>query len=346
MTELSNQERRQLREAILSAYPSPGDLDIFVSEELDKNLAAIAGGSNLKETAFNLVKWATAKGYIDNLILALAKDTSNPYVQSFCSRALPTYLRLNSANSALTSLPLATLQTDWGIETSEEALQAFFPRQFSFEADVGELQRGLSLADSVCKVTFSDRSPQACGTGVLIAPDLLLTNYHVFSLAAEADLTAIAKSAKFQFGDVSKLGKADRQPPRTAAENAIACFSPIEQLDYVLLHLKPNADAEAKPVPFDATAMLSPGEPLNLLQHPEGEQMKVSLSNNGIVKTKAERGLLLYVNRTMGGSSGSPCFNEEWKLVALHHKELVTSFGSVREGILLSAIYPQIAPFL
>ena len=93
---------------------------------------------------------------------------------------------------------------------------------------------------------------------------------------------------------------------------------------------------------YDATAQLIPSSPLNILQHPEGEQMKVSLSNNGVVKTNEARGLVLYVNATKPGSSGSPCFNQDWQLVALHHKGLKTSFGSVREGILFSAIYQDI----
>jgi endonuclease G, mitochondrial len=82
--------------------------------------------------------------------------------------------------------------------------------------------------------------------------------------------------------------------------------------------------------------------PLNILQHPEGTALKVSLSNNGVVKTNEQKGLVLYVNPTKKGSSGSPCFDNDWKLVALHHKSLQTSFGSVREGILFSAIHRHI----
>jgi endonuclease G, mitochondrial len=353
MLQLNNEDRKQLREAILSAYPSPSSLEIFVSEELDHNLAAIASSNNLAQTAFDLIKWAIARGYLDNLVLALSKDGHNPRIQRFCSRVLPQYLQLNdqgtAASLALSAVPENCAENwpaDWGIEVSSEEFQAFLPKQYSFEADVGELQRGLALADSVCKITFLER-PDACGTGVLIASDLVLTNYHVLSLEAGADLSAIAPSIRFQFGEVSKLGQSKPQPPIAAVkDNGIVCASPIHELDYVLLRIEPNPSAPMRPVPFDATSTLMPHSSVHILQHPEGEQMKVSLSHNGIVKTQDSRGLVLYVNRTMGGSSGSPCFNQQWKLVALHHKELATSFGSVREGILFSAIYPQIASFL
>jgi endonuclease G, mitochondrial len=96
---------------------------------------------------------------------------------------------------------------------------------------------------------------------------------------------------------------------------------------------------------LNITNQLLPQSPLNILQHPEGGEMKISLSNNGVVKINKEKGLILYANQTKGGSSGSPCFDSDWKLVALHHKAMQTSFGSIREGILFSAIHRHIKEF-
>jgi len=73
--------------------------------------------------------------------------------------------------------------------------------------------------------------------------------------------------------------------------------------------------------------------------------MKLSISCDGITGVYADRGLVQYVNKTSGGSSGSPCFNENWHLVALHHAQRAKSFGSIREGILFSSIYPEIKPY-
>jgi hypothetical protein len=52
--ELSGSDRRKLREAILSAYPNPGELKIMVDEELGENLQAIAGGGNLNQVTIYL----------------------------------------------------------------------------------------------------------------------------------------------------------------------------------------------------------------------------------------------------------------------------------------------------
>jgi endonuclease G, mitochondrial len=347
MLNLSSDERRQLRVAIQRAYPSPEDLQIFVDESLNQNLALISTAGSHRTVVFELIKKAIAKGYLDDLILALAKDTNNSDIQQFCGRVLRQHLELNAAGDRAVGAWPDFESVDWDLRISGEALQGFIPRQLSFETDVGELQRGLELAGSVCKMTFVDRSPKESGTGVLIGPGLVLTNYHVFSLEPDADLGAIAASARFEFGYVSsRFGERERPPVLQAKEQAVVASSPIDRLDYVLVRVDLGEDLAIKPVPFDPGVRLTPKSPLNILQHPEGEQMKVSLSNDGVVKLDQARGLVLYVNQTECGSSGSPCFDRDWNFVALHHRELATSFGSIREGILFSAIYKQILSFL
>lgn len=338
MRELLKEERKHLREIIESAYPVPNKLNIFVGEELNENLALIAGGNDHRDVIFNLITWSIAKGRIQDLIGALAKDNSDRSdIQQFCAPFLQPQWNPSS----------------WDINVDSEELQLFLPQQFSVEADVGKLQQGLNLAaQAVCKITFADatiptrgdRSATGSGTGVLIAPGFVLTNYHVLSLQAGADLNEIAQSAKFEFGYVSNQASAVTNTTILTAvgTKAVVAFSCVEELDYVVIQLSPQADLAIRPVPLNVTAKLLPRSPLHILQHPAGEEMKVSLSNNGVVKINEEKGLVLYVNQTKDGSSGSPCFDDDWRLVALHHKSMATSFGSVREGILYGAIHRHI----
>lgn len=348
MVMLLPDDRKQLRQAIESAYPSPQDLKLFADEELNINLAIVSTADTHRAVIFDLIRWAIAKGYIETLILKLAKDTQNPDIQRFCGRVLQCRLLLNPSEVLTGESPLAFEPTDWDLEIHNEELQVFLPKRFSFEADVGMLRRGLELANSVCKITFVDRSPNASATGVLIAPDLVLTNYHVLSLKSGVNLDETAKTAQFEFGYVNpKFGEtACTQILRVADGQSVISYSPIDELDFALVRLNPDANFSVDPIPLNASQQLNPNSPLNILQHPEGQEMKVSLSNNGVVKTNDARGLVLYVNPTKRGSSGSPCFDQDWNLVALHHKEMATSFGSVREGILSSAIYSQISSVL
>jgi endonuclease G, mitochondrial len=316
MLNLSKEERRALREAIESAYPDPDDLKIFVDQELSKNLAVVAGSGKHGTVIFNLIQWAIAKGYLEDLILALAKDTlDRSDIQQFCARVLRQRLLLNASES-LDRLTLPLEPDTWGVDIQAEELQGFLPRQFTFEADVGKLQQGLKLANAVCKITFADRSPFESGTGVLIAPGLVLTNYHVLSFHAGVDLSAIAQSVQFEFGYVStEFAQATRPKVIALADHVpVVSASPIHELDYALIRLTPQTDLAIQPVPLNATAQLAPRSPLNILQHPEGLEMKVSLSNNGVVKINEEKGLVLYVNPTQCGSSGSPCFDQDWKV--------------------------------
>jgi endonuclease G, mitochondrial len=346
MLNLSNDDRKHLRKAIESTYPDPDDLKIFVGEKLSKNLAVVAGGGKYDNVIFTLIQSAIAKGYIEKLILALAKDNPDrPDILRFCALVLRERMVLNDSRDSILDKSARDIEPiNWeGIDVLSEELELFLPKQFTFEADVGNLRQGLELADAVCKITFVDR-PTESGTGVLIAPGFVLTNHHVLSSQAGANLNAIAQSARFEFGYVStRLGGAARTPIMMAAgKESVVAFSWIQELDYALIQLAPSADFVVEPIPYNTTVQLFPRSPLNILQHPEGEEMKVSLSNNGVVKINEEKGLVLYANPTKDGSSGSPCFDNDWKLVALHHKAMQTSFGSIREGILFSAIHRHI----
>ncbi len=340
---LSGSDKRRLREAVLSAYPSQGDLQIFVEEYLNENLAAIAGGDNLSQVVFKLIQWAIAKGRIEALILSLYEDTNNSEIRSFCRPIIQEKLDLNTNLKQAKSLS-DELAWDWDID--DEELQAFLPKQYSIEADVGQLLRGLNWGASVCRITHVNR-PGESATGVLIAPNLVLTNYHVLSLKETEDLGAIAQSLRFEFGYISSQDFHPVSRPATTVvqHQPVIHASPVAQLDYVLLQVNTEG-VTVPPVPWRPQPELLPQSSLNILQHPDGERMKVSLSNNGVVKVDSVRGLVWYVNRTQGGSSGSPCFNEDWELVALHHKEQQRSFGSVREGILFESIYAEISRFL
>jgi HEAT repeat protein len=67
---LSGRQRKQLQEALESAFPTKASLEQMLSYELDKNLEAIAGPGNLQEIIFKIIQTAEAQGWILNLIRA------------------------------------------------------------------------------------------------------------------------------------------------------------------------------------------------------------------------------------------------------------------------------------
>ena len=91
-------------------------------------------------------------------------------------------------------------------------------------------------------------------------------------------------------------------------------------------------------------------EYVNIIQHPRGRPKEVALQDNQV--TKVDHVVLQYTCDTEPGSSGSPVFNNRWKLVALHHASVIADeseggrrastadsrYRYVNEGIRLSAI--------
>ncbi len=73
---LSRQQRKKLQDALLDAFPEKVSLEQMLVFGLDKNLDEIAGGSNLQEIVFNLIKKAEAENWIQDLVRAARK--SNP----------------------------------------------------------------------------------------------------------------------------------------------------------------------------------------------------------------------------------------------------------------------------
>ncbi|MDY6901578.1 MAG: effector-associated domain EAD1-containing protein, partial [Cyanobacteriota bacterium] len=80
---LSGKERGKLREAIMSGYPKISKLKIMLSDELDRKLDKIVGGSDLEEVVFNLIETAESQGWLPNLIRAASEvNPGNTDLQS------------------------------------------------------------------------------------------------------------------------------------------------------------------------------------------------------------------------------------------------------------------------
>lgn len=75
-----NTKRKAFRKALQRVYPSERDLQTFVDEELNENLAVIAANNNLQATAHGLVSWAMAKGEIDRVFEAFCRENSKDTV--------------------------------------------------------------------------------------------------------------------------------------------------------------------------------------------------------------------------------------------------------------------------
>ena len=229
----------------------------------------------------------------------------------------------------------------------ERELQAFWQQPDYF--DVGFLMRATDAARAVCRIELPSKG--RLGTGFLIEPGLLLTNYHVLKDEEDPgdEIQANAAEAVLRFGYVTAANgaAAEVREFKLAEEGPILFESPVSDLDFVLLKVEEAVKYEqgVKPLP-NQPRPAGNDQGLNVIQHPAGETLKVALSSNGVANVDESSGLIQYVSKTAGGSSGSPCFNNKWELVAVHHAEVSTLWGSRREGILYRRIHEKIKGLL
>ncbi|MFM9977401.1 MAG: DNA/RNA non-specific endonuclease [Sphingomonadaceae bacterium] len=193
--------------------------------------------------------------------------------------------------------------------------------------DVAYLERGYRVSRAVCRVQIRERAGNYA-TGFLITPELLITNHHVFPDRA----TAATSTVTFDY-EVDTAGN-DRMPT-TFALDAADFFYASDALDFAVVKLGarrsgPMATSAAFGfLPLVArTGKVAEGEWLTIIQHPAGERKQVCVRENRLIGRTPDA--LWYSTDTLGGSSGSPVFNNDWDVVALHHSGVPERDGAGR----------------
>jgi V8-like Glu-specific endopeptidase len=200
------------------------------------------------------------------------------------------------------------------------AAPAAFPRALERVLDTNDLmglrffEQGLRVARAVARVHIGGGSgdSEGFGTGFLVAPRLLLTNHHVLGDTEQA------RRSKVEF-NFQEAASGELQATRCFALAPQELFLTDEVLDYSLVAVVDDGGLDAYgwlPL-IEETGKLLVGETVNIIQHPNGEPKQLAIRNNQVVD---ELELFLhYRTDTDPGSSGSPVFNDQWEVVALHH---------------------------
>jgi hypothetical protein len=84
ITQLTGKQTKLLIDALVSAFPSVTELAKFVRFELDKNLNAISGSSNIADASFDLITHFESEGKLRDLISkACEAKSDNPQIKAF-----------------------------------------------------------------------------------------------------------------------------------------------------------------------------------------------------------------------------------------------------------------------
>ncbi|MBB4698579.1 V8-like Glu-specific endopeptidase [Sphaerisporangium siamense] len=179
------------------------------------------------------------------------------------------------------------------------------------------LPRGVRAARTVGRISVSENGRELpIGTGFLVSPRLLLTNHHVFPRIGAVRQAFVEFDAQVSVDNTPELAKRFTLDPDTL-------FVADQDLDYALVLV--NADASGRPVgeTFGWNRLsvqlgkLVLGEPVNIVGHPSGRLKEISIRENSL-EVRLDR-FLQYQTDTEPGSSGSPVYNDQWEVTALHH---------------------------
>ncbi|MER6789123.1 serine protease [Streptomyces sp. NPDC000658] len=179
------------------------------------------------------------------------------------------------------------------------------------------LPRGSRAAGTVARITMRRGGRELpLGTGFLVSPRLLMTNHHVLPDADFAQSCFVEFKAEVTIENVpDTIIRTDFVPD--------TFFVAHEPLDFALVAVAP-VDGTVQPGDVFGWNRLSIhggksviGELVNIVGHPSGRLKEIALRDNKLLVQLED--FLHYQTDTEPGNSGSPVFNDQWEVVALHH---------------------------
>lgn len=202
------------------------------------------------------------------------------------------------------------------------------PVEFAFERAIGrndsvysnfvELIRNAKQKTGRIAIKNGNRNV-GFATGFMVAENLMLTNWHVFKTIEE-----VADSEIQFFYELDMTGN-----PGAAVSFKLQSqvfYHSNKELDYCFVAVSPIDISGQKNLADISYIFLDPAlgklgseeeEALNIIHHPDGDYMQLSIRKNLFVKITPTS--IWYETDTAPGSSGSPVFNDQWQVVALHH---------------------------
>ena len=319
---LTGPQQARLRMALVAAFPELKDLKLLVKDQLDVNLPTIVGiGADMTTIVFDLISWAVRYGRLGELIAgARAENPRNPDLLEF----------------------LETMGLTAASGTPKSTLEKIVGNNVAF-LDVARWREGLEEREH--QVGRVECAGEAVGTAFLVGPDLVLTNYHVIESIAGGDAggwgvrfgykvasggTTIDPGTLVDFAGTWQIDSSPYSPLDTRTLLERNNEEPgVDLLDHALIRLargigdesrranspEPRGFIRTRAAPTTWTGVRG----LAILQHPLGGPLKLALGLPPDLTRNATGSRVRYTTPTEPGSSGSPVFDSDWNLIALHH---------------------------
>jgi V8-like Glu-specific endopeptidase len=202
-------------------------------------------------------------------------------------------------------------------EPIDFALERAIGRNGSFYSNFVELAN--NVKQKICRIAIKQgNSNRGFATGFMVSNNLMLTNCHVFQ-----NSEGVADSEIQFFYEIDSEGN-----PKNVVSFKLRSdlfYHSNKELDYCIVAVSDSDLSGKKSLSDIGYIFLEPGlgkigneneEALNLIHHPDGDYMQISIRENIFVKITPTS--IWYKTDTAPGSSGCPIFNDQWQVVALH----------------------------
>lgn len=232
---------------------------------------------------------------------------------------------------------------------ADECLHALLPGRREAAPMSQWIGQFFQVGGRVCLIYYPDINGGLIqGTGFLVGPNLVMTNFHVVENAFERKLPGEAIRVRFDYtAEAPTLVEGGGGDLRLESQDWLRAFRPYsesdkhgrepfaqaDQLDYAVLQLADSPGREPIDIPAhhvvyrgwfvlaDCRQPVSRRTGIHVVQHLRGKS--IHMSKGYVLEPNAEtdRPFRLHHDAsTEPGSSGSPCFADECtRLVAVHH---------------------------
>jgi endonuclease G len=238
------------------------------------------------------------------------------------------------------------LQQQDPVEPAGDRLTSFMARRAGLTTSQVEKFVTLQQINNMVPICFAEDARRAAnavarfvtpagrgrGTCFLISPRLLLTAGHAVPSAE------VAKTLLVEFNfEVDSNGESREVSQYRLAPERFFVTDPVLSLDYTVVALGEKVSGPEPDLTFCPISNRDDKHALgfcaNVIQHPADLDKQLAVRENRLVYRTDN--LLTYMTETRGGSSGSPVFNDEWEVVAVHHWGGTTGFIKLPSGITL-----------
>jgi V8-like Glu-specific endopeptidase len=270
----------------------------------------------------DITEAASKMGELRNVLAVIAAEPK--------AAGLKVRLRELLAASPVIEAPVINGSVGW-VKEDQEQLERILGDKSTL-LDISFLKKGVALAPSIARLTCTIGKLTYYGTGFVIQENTILTNHHVLFDWSQQEAKASRILVQFNYEM-----DANHQPMSTDDyEGDPATIRGVRQHDWAIITLSKPLPKTYPVIPLRANAAVEADDRVYIIQHPEGRPKQIGLHRNLVRMVNED--VVHYLTDTMAGSSGSPVFNENWELVALHHQWTRAGKEYRNEGIRIGRV--------